>query len=269
LNFSNSIIKRLTYGHSRCSGRNFNGRITIRHRGGSVKRKIRLIDYWRIFCNIPAIVLIPQIYDPLKTIYLSLILYKNGVFSFISKPRFLECGHIIFFTSKKLFHIIGNSYPLRIIPEGLYLNSVTLHNTAKFVFAKSAGAYTFVISKHSIIGNKVLVKLPSQEEYLLNCNNICQLGRMDNIIHRNKRFKKAGQRRWKGKRPYVRGVAMNPVDHPHGGNTSIGRQHLSIWARNYAKGGATRKKDFNLKIIFHRRNLFKKKNDTVFLEIKI
>lgn len=253
-NFYSLVIKNLIYGLNRKSGRNNQGKITVRHRGGMFyKRKIRFIDYWRFMANIPAIVLIPQIYDPLKTFFLSLILYKNGIFSFIVKPRFLEQGDIIKYSTKTIPPQSGNSCNLRIVPDGLYVNNVSLTLSNKFVYGKSAGCYLFIINKFCTLGNKVLIRLPSKEEYLVNCNNLCNVGRIDNIDHRYKRYTKAGQLRRKGKRPYVRGVAMNPIDHPHGGNTSIGRQPISIWARTLSKGGRTRKLSINRNFIFHRR----------------
>lgn len=147
----------------------------------------------------------------------------------------------------------GNSCNLRIVPDGLYVNSISLKLEKKFVYGKAAGCHLFIINKFCTLGSKVLIRLPSREEYLVDCNNLCNIGRIDNIDHRYKRYTKAGELRRKGKRPYVRGVAMNPIDHPHGGNTAIGRQPVSIWARNYAKGGSTRKNPINREFIFHRR----------------
>ena len=247
----NSIKKRLTYKYHQKSGRNNQGIITVRHRGGGTKRRIRIIDNFRYFFNLESIVLQPKVYDPLRTAFVSLILYKNGIFSFILKPRFLESGNFITYMSR-FFMRLGNSCPLRVIPEGVFLNSVDFNPGSKCKIARSAGSTVFIINKFSTLGNKVLLKLPSTEEYLLNANSIASIGRLDNIAHNTFFFTKAGQMRNKGKRPHVRGVAMNPIDHPHGGNTSIGRQPVSPWGK-YAKGGKTRTKTISCKFIYKRR----------------
>jgi len=147
---------------------------------------------------------------------------------------------------------IGNTCPLRIIPEGIFLNSVQFKQGSLKNIGRSAGCFVFIINKFSSFGNKVLVKLPSSEEYLLNCNNVASIGRLDNIYHNVFVYQKAGNLRRRGRRPHVRGVAMNPIDHPHGGNTSIGRQPVSIWGK-YAKGGKTRKTVISKKFIYKRR----------------
>lgn len=246
------IKKRLTVLLKRKGGRNNQGLITIRHRGGGLKRRIRCIDFFSFFYNIESIVLNPIIYDPLRTSYVSLILYKNGVFSLILRPRFLEIGHIILYSSNYSMKI-GNTCNLRIIPEGIFLNSVQLKQGESKKLARSAGCSVFIINKFSAFGNKVLIKLPSSEEYLVNCNNIGTIGRLDNIYNNTLVYNKAGVMRRKGIRPHVRGVAMNPIDHPHGGNTSIGRQPVSLWGK-YAKGGKTRSKPISKKFIYKRRS---------------
>jgi len=251
--FSKIIRKRLTIKYHQKSGRNNQGIITVRHRGGGTKRRIRIVDNFRFFFNLEGIVLEPKIYDPLKTSFISLILYKNGMFSFISKPRFLESGNFITYMSR-YFMRLGNCCPLRVIPEGVFLNSVDFNPGSKSKIARAAGTTVFIINKFSVLGNKVLIKLPSTEEYLLNANSIATIGRLDNISHNTFFYSKAGQIRLKGKRPHVRGVAMNPIDHPHGGNTSIGRQPVSPWGK-YAKGGKTRNKYKNSINIYKRRKI--------------
>jgi len=251
LKYFSKIKKRLTVKFHQTGGRNNQGVITVRHRGGGLKRRVRLIDYFKFFYNLQSIVLDPMFYDPIHTSYISLILYKNGVFSFISKPRFLEKGDKLLFTSSYLLKT-GNTCPLRVIPEGVFVNSVEYNQGSKGKIARSAGTFVFIINKFSTVGNKVLVRLPSSEEYLLNCNNVATMGRLDNLLHNKMVYKKAGALRRRGIRPYVRGVAMNPIDHPHGGNTSIGRQPVSLWGR-YAKGGKTRKLLIKKIFIYKRR----------------
>jgi len=160
------IKKKLSFKLQKKGGRNNQGIITIRHRGGGLKRRIRSIDFFSFFYNIESIVLVPFIYDPLRTSFVSLILYKNGVFSFILRPRFLETGNVIFFSSNYSMNI-GNTCPLRIIPEGIFLNSVQFKLSSKKNIARSAGCCIFIINKFSSFGNKILVKLPSSEEYYL------------------------------------------------------------------------------------------------------
>jgi len=147
---------------------------------------------------------------------------------------------------------VGNTCPLRSIPEGIFLNSVEFNQGLKTKICRTAGSFVFIINKFFTLGNKILLRLPSFEEYLLNCNSIASVGRLDNINHNLVKYKKAGELRRRGFRPHVRGVAMNPIDHPHGGNTSIGRHPVSLWGKN-AKGGKTRKRLFLKCFIFKKR----------------
>ena len=228
----------------------------MRHRGGGLKRRMRIIDFSKYYYKLCSLVLEPEVHDPFRTSLVSLVMYENGVFSLILKPRFLVSGDILTFTST-FYNQIGITCPLRSIPEGVYLNSVQFNIRAISKVARSAGCALFIINKFIILDNKILVKLPSSEEYLLNCNNMGTYGRLDNIYHFEKQYKKAGDLRRKGIRPHVRGVAMNPIDHPHGGNTSKGCHPVSLWG-NLAKGGKTRKTIMDPEIIYKRKNNRKK-----------
>jgi len=257
------IKKKSTVRYHQKSGRNNQGIITVRHRGGGLVRRINLIDHFHAFFNLEAIVLYPRIHDSFRTAFVSLILYKNGVFSYILKPKHLKQGDIIKFAKKYDIYLQkirdGHTYPLRTIPEGIFVHSVQGHQYSKAKIARSAGNFVYIVNKFIILGNKILLRFRSREEYLMNCNSIASIGRLDNEKHFVTRIKKAGDNRRKGKRPHVRGVAMNPVDHPHGGNTSLGCQPVSPWGKS-AKGGVrTRKRAISKSLLYKRRRRRKRK----------
>lgn len=239
LRYRKKIRSHLTKMLPKANGRNNQGRITVRHRGGGIRKRYNLVDFFRVFFFLQAIVIEPLLYDSRRSSFISLILYKNGFFSYILKPRFLQKNDKIIY-SKDYKLQLGCAFPLRTIPEGIFLNSVEFKPGKGAQLARSAGTFVFIINKFFTLANKILIKCPSSEEYLLDCNNLAVIGRLDNLNHINRKLTKAGQNRNKGIRPHVRGVAMNPIDHPHGGNTSIGRQPVSPWGK-YAKGGKTKK----------------------------
>ena len=147
---------------------------------------------------------------------------------------------------------IGNSFPLRVVPDGVFLYSLEYKQGEYAKIARAAGAYIYIVNKFTRLGNKVLIRFRSKEEYLLNCNVLGNMGRLDNINHRYFKYKKAGVNRRRGIRPTVRGVAMNPIDHFHGGRSYIGGDPVSIYGK-LAKGGRTRK-NVNNKNIYKRRS---------------
>nr|YP_009370292.1 50S ribosomal protein L2 [Bulboplastis apyrenoidosa]ARO90781.1 50S ribosomal protein L2 [Bulboplastis apyrenoidosa] len=231
--------KSLTYFYHSSKGRNNRGVITCRHKGGGHKKRYRLIDFRRnlhdIFGKIVAIE-----YDPNRNTRIALIFYKNGIKKYILHPRSLKVGDTII-SGHNVAIEIGNALPLANIPLGTAIHNIELKPGRGGQIVRSAGTSAQVIAKD---GGYVTVKLPSGE--VRNINQYCYatIGQVGNIEHSNVTIGKAGKNRWLGKRPTVRGVAMNPVDHPHGGGegrSPIGRlQPCTPWGKN-ALGVKTRK----------------------------
>jgi len=249
--YSYKILKNLTTKLKKNNGRNNQGLITVRHKGGGLKKRYKLVDYTKFFMNLKGIILINNIYDSFRSSFISLILYKNGIFSLILKPRLLNEGDTIALLNTFCLGV-GNSFPLRVVPDGVFLYSLEYKQGEYAKIARAAGAYIYIVNKFTRIGNKVLIRFRSKEEYLLNCNILGIMGRLDNINHRYFKYKKAGINRRRGIRPTVRGVSMNPIDHFHGGRSYIGGDPVSIYGK-LAKGGRTRKQLIN-KNIYKRRN---------------
>ena len=224
------------------SGRNNQGRITSRRMGGGVKRKYRIIDFKRNKFDVSGEVLTIE-YDPNRSSRIALINYADNEKRYIIAPDGIKVGHSIM--SSKLESIpfnIGNAMPLSRIPDGMLVHNVELKIGKGGQLSRSAGAYARIMAKED--GN-VTLRLPSGEVRMVNENCLATIGTVGNKSHENIKIGKAGRSRWLGKRPKVRGVAMNPVDHPHGGGegrTSGGRHPVSPWGTP-AKGYKTRKKN--------------------------
>lgn len=214
--------KSLTVKKKRSGGRNNLGRITARGRGGGHKRKIRIIDFTRKTSDITAQVVSIE-YDPNRNARIALLSYKNGVKKYIICPRFLTVGMQV---SSGMYSPleVGNSLTLASIPLGTFIHNVELVLGKGAQMARAAGALCQVVSKE---GNYVSLKLPSKEVRLVHKKCSATLGQVGNIDVKNIVLGKAGRNRWLGKTPSVRGVAMNPNDHPHGGGegrSPIGRK---------------------------------------------
>lgn len=238
------------------SGRNNRGIITFRHRGGGNKRRYRFIDFKRFFLELQAIVYKIE-YDPNRTSFICLILYRNGVFSYILAYKGVELGHVInnFLSVNKNNMIYGNSFFLKDIPVGSLIYNVELTNGKGGVIGRSAGCYCQVVNKFVYDYNTILVRFKSKEEYLLNYMCRAVIGSVSNEDHKLKKYYKAGQIRWLSRRPIVRGVAMNPIDHPHGGGegkTSGGRPSVTPYGV-ITKGKPTRKNKINPFILISRK----------------
>ena len=221
-------------------GRNSNGRITSRHIGGGHKRRLRIIDFKRTKDGIPARVSSIE-YDPNRTARIALLVYKDGEKRYILSPNGLKVGDWLE-SGNDVELKIGNTLPLKNIPLGETVHNLEMKIGKGAQLVRSAGEAAQVMAKE---GDYVLVKLPSGETRLL--YGLCRatVGQVGNIEHQNIKIGKAGAQRWRGRRPHVRGVAMNPVDHPHGGGegrTSGGRHPVSPWGQ-LAKGYKTRKKN--------------------------
>ncbi len=231
--------KKLKYFINRSFGRNNRGIITSRHRGGGHKRLYRIIDFYRNKIGIEAKVATIE-YDPNRNARIALLNYQNGEKGYILYPRGLQVGDIVISDIKAPISL-GNSLPLNQIPLGTLLHNIELQRGKGGQIARSAGACAQLVAKE---GDYVTLRLPSGEVRLVEKDCWATIGQVGNIDSMNLRLGKAGRKRWLGKRPKVRGVVMNPVDHPHGGGEGrapIGRSRpVTPWGRP-ALGQKTRK----------------------------
>ena len=244
--------KSLTFSLNRSTGRNNKGIITSRHRGGGHKRLYRQIDFRRNKIGILAKVASIE-YDPNRNARIALLCYQDGEKRYILHPRGLQVGETVV-SSLDAPIVIGNALPLSNIPLGSEVHNIELQPGAGGQLARAAGAVAQLVAKE---GSYVTLRLPSGEVRLVSKNCWATLGQVGNVDVSNLTLGKAGRKRWLGKRPHVRGVVMNPVDHPHGGGEGrapIGRCHpVTPWGRP-ALGQRTRKsKKYSTKKILRRR----------------
>lgn len=234
------------------SGRNSQGKITVRHRGGGVKRFLRVVDFKRDKFDIPAKVASIE-YDPNRGARLALLNYADGEKRYIVSPVGLEVGEEII-SSKKLIEIkAGNAMPVQYIPAGVAIYNLELEPGRGAKIARGAGNSVHVMG---VEGKYAQVKMPSGEIRLVKKDCLCTVGQASNQDRRHISLGKAGRRRHLGFRPTVRGSAMNPVDHPHGGgegNQSIGLKHPKTKWGKPALGVKTRRKRPSSKLIIRRR----------------
>ncbi|NIS38250.1 50S ribosomal protein L2 [Candidatus Saccharibacteria bacterium] len=230
-----SLVKMLHKG----GGRNNQGRITVWQRGGGHKRKYRVIDFKRGKHHIPAVVKAIE-YDPNRSARIALLFYKDGEKRYILAPEGLSIGDRVV-SGEKAEVRVGNSLPLARIPMGMTVHNIEMSPGKGGQVARSAGAGGQVIAKE---GEFALIKMPSGEIRKFRQECFATVGYIGNTDHFNISLGKAGRSRWRGKRPHVRGVAMNPIDHPMGGGegrSSGGRHPSSPWGK-LTKGLKTRKK---------------------------
>jgi len=219
-------------------GRNNRGRITCRHRGGGHRRHYRVIDFKRDKFGIPAKVASIE-YDPNRTARIALLHYMDGEKRYIIAPEGLAVGAKVM-SGPEAEIALGNTLPLERIPLGSTVHNIELKKGRGGQIARSAGAYGQVVAKD---GDYVHVKMPSNDVHLIRKECLATMGQVSNQDHNLIQLGKAGRKRWMGIRPTVRGVVMNPVDHPMGGGegkSSGGRHPVSPWGKP-AKGGKTRK----------------------------
>jgi large subunit ribosomal protein L2 len=231
--------KALTKGLKRHSGRNSDGRTTMRHRGGGHKRKYRLIDFKRDKDGIPGIVKAIE-YDPNRSARIALIQYPDGDKRYIIAPLSLEVGAKVS-SGSDCEILVGNCIPITKIPLGTIIHNIEMKPGKGGQIARTAGAGAQLVAKEGAYAH---IKLPSGEVRLLPVRCRATIGQVGNIDHENISLGKAGRSRWLGRRPHTRGVAMNPVDHPLGGGegkSSGGRHPCSPWGMP-TKGFKTRKK---------------------------
>jgi large subunit ribosomal protein L2 len=231
--------KPLTYAKKSSGGRNANGHITARRKGGGHKRRIRIVDFRRNKLNVAAKVLTIE-YDPNRSARIALIQYQDGEKSYILAPEGIQVGDTVM-NGETAEIKLGNHIPLRLIPEGTPIHNIELVPGLGGKLCRSAGGIAQILSKENEYAH---IKLPSGEVRMIGINAYATIGQCSNIDHENISLGKAGRARWLGIRPASRGVAKNPVDHPMGGGEgkSKGGNHpQSPWGQK-AKGLKTRTK---------------------------
>lgn len=219
--------KSLVVALKRSTGRNNAGRITSRHIGGGHKRRYRLIDFRRDKKEIPAKVVSIE-YDPNRTSRIALLSYADGEKRYIIAPHGLSVGDVVI-ASESADIKPGNAMPIRTIPQGTWVHNIELKVGKGGQLARSAGTYAMIAAKD---GKYAQLRLPSGEVRLVLQDCCATIGQVGNLDHENVKIGKAGRNRWLGIRPQSRGVAMNPVDHPHGGGegkSSGGRNPVTPW----------------------------------------
>lgn len=242
-------LKSLVFGKKSSGGRNNRGRITAPHRGGGVKRLLRKVDFKRTeFWEMPATVKRIE-YDPGRTAYIALIEYSNGQNRYIVAPDSLKIDQEIV-SGDHVEPTIGNMMPLSNIPQGLVIHNIEMIPGRGGQVARSAGAYARIVGRD---GDSIILRMRSGETRKFNRNCLATIGIVSNINHSNVKLTKAGQSRWKGIRPVVRGIAKNPVDHAMGGRTNGVRPET--WDGKPARGLKTRnKKKLSNRVIISRRS---------------
>lgn len=241
-----SLLRRL----KKTGGRNVNGRVTCRHKGGGCRRHYRLIDFKRDKDGIPAKVATIE-YDPNRSARIALLNYADGEKRYILAPFSLKVGDVVE-SGTSVDIKPGNSMPLEKIPLGTLIHNIELKSGKGGQIVRSAGAFAQLMAKET---EYALVKLPSGEVRIVNLKCRATIGQLGNKDHENISIGKAGRTRWLGIRPSVRGVAMNPVDHPMGGGegrSSGGRHPCSPWGKP-TKGSKTRNNKATDRFIVKRR----------------
>jgi len=246
----------LTEAKNRTGGRNVYGRLTSRHRGGGHKQRYRIMDFKRDILDLPARVQAIE-YDPNRSAHIALVAYSDGVKRYILAPEGLKVGATIVASNKATSNdfLVGNNFPLALIPPSTKVHAVELVPGRGAQIARSAGTALELIA---VENGKAQLRMPSGELRLVHPDCRATIGTVGNADHGNQSLGKAGRARWLGRRPHVRGVAMNPVDHPNGGGQGKskgggGRQQLvSPWGQ-LAKGFPTRRRSklSNSMILLH------------------
>lgn len=240
-------VKALTEGTTRTGGRNNTGRISTRHIGGGHKRRYRLVDFKRRKFDMEAKVERLE-YDPFRTAFIALIQYKDGTQSYILAPQNLKAGDVVI-SGERVDVKPGNAMPLKNMPVGTVVHNVEMKPGRGGQLARSAGAYVHLVGRD---GSYAQIRLNSGEVRKVNAECMATVGAVSNADHLNTAIGKAGRARWKGTRPTVRGIAMNPVDHPNGGRTNGGKHWMTPWGKG-TKGNKTRKNKRTDGMIIRRR----------------
>ena len=245
--------KKLLDVKKRQGGRNSQGKITVRHRGGGNKRYYRLVDFKQNRFDQPATVLGIQ-YDPNRSAHIALIEYADGGKSFILAPLGLKIGQTVVSSKNRVDITTGNRTQLQYIPTGIPIHNIELVPSQGGAIVRSAGNGAVIMS---VEGEDALIKMPSSELRKVKKTCLASIGQVSNVDHGNIRWGKAGRMRWMGWRPTVRGKAMNPVDHPHGGgegNQPIGmKAPKTPWGKKALGVKTRRKKKYSNSRIISRR----------------
>ena len=248
-------VKALTEGAGQSGGRNNAGRITVRRRGGGHKRRYRIVDFKRRKFDVAATVERLE-YDPNRSAFIALIRYEDGELSYILAPQRLQPGATVI-ASERADILPGNAMPMQNIPVGTIIHNIEMKPRKGGQIARAAGAYAQLVGKDA---GYALLRLSSGEQRMVRAECMATIGAVSNPDHQNINLGKAGRNRWLGRRPSVRGVAMNPVDHPHGGGegrTSGGRHPVTPWGKP-TKGKRTRSNKSTDAMILRRRRHKKK-----------
>jgi large subunit ribosomal protein L2 len=254
----NKPLKKLTIIRKQKSGRNNQGRITVRHRGGGAKRYIRQVDFKRDKFDIPGKIESIE-YDPNRNAHIALVCYKDGERRYILAAEGMKAGETVICSKTKLEVLNGNRFPLTLMPSGMSVYNIELKPGQGGKIVRGAGARSVFMG---VEDKYAQIKLPSSEIRLVPKDCLATLGQVSNSEFRNIRWGKAGRMRHRGFRPTVRGKAMNPCDHPHGGGEGrqpIGMKHPKTPWGKVALGAKTRKKTkYSDKLILKRRKKRKK-----------
>jgi len=244
-------VKKLTVGLSKSGGRNNYGRITARRIGGGHKRSYRLVDFKRRKWDVPATVERLE-YDPNRTAFIALLRYEDGELSYIIAPQRLAVGDQVI-AGERVDVKPGNAMPLKSVPVGTIVHNVELKPEKGGQLARAGGTYVQLVGRDQ---GYALLRLASGEVRMVRQECMATIGAVSNPDQANVKLGKAGRKRWLGKRPSVRGVAMNPIDHPHGGGegrTSGGRHPVTPWGKP-TKGRRTRRNKQTDALIVRRRH---------------
>ncbi len=241
--------KSLLKGVKKSGGRNNSGRMTMRYMGGGHKKRIREIDFKRQKFGVPATVKSVE-YDPMRSARIALLYYADGAKSYIIAPEGIKVGQTVI-SGEKVAPEVGNCLALGNIPLGTIVHNIELKPGKGAAMARSAGSYAQLLARE---GKYATIKLPSGEMRMVLTSCLATVGSVSNAEHMNVSLGKAGRKRWLGRRPRVRGVAMNPVDHPMGGGEGkASGGHPRSRNGLYAKGYKTRnKKKYSNKLIISR-----------------
>jgi large subunit ribosomal protein L2 len=245
-------FKPLLESYSKSGGRDSRGHLSMRNRGGGHKRLYRIVDFRRDKIDIPGLVETVE-YDPNRSSFISLVKYRDGERRYILSPLTVKVGQEIVSSDQQVDILPGNAMPLRFIPLGTVIHNLELRPGKGGQVAKSAGSGAQILAKE---GDYAQVRLPSSEIRKIHLNCRATIGQLGNVDHQNIDVGKAGRSRWRGWRPHVRGTAMNPVDHPHGGGEgrSKGGRHPVSPEGIPTKGFKTRRNKRTQVFIVKRRS---------------
>ena len=250
--YKGAPVKTLVEGKKSTGGRNNHGHITSRRMGGGAKKAYRLVDFKRQKLDMPAVVERLE-YDPNRTAFIALIKYEDGTQSYILAPQRLAVGDTVIASATADIKP-GNAMQLKNMPVGTIVHNIEMQPGRGGQLARSAGCYAQLIGKDA---GYAQIRLSSGELRLVRAECYATVGAVSNADHQNTTMAKAGRARWMGIRPSVRGIAMNPVDHPHGGRTNGGRNPVSPWGWK-TKGKKTRNNKRTNHLIVRSRHAVKK-----------